>query len=124
MALTFTSPIAIMCYALAAVGFLCLVSSKAGTAEYYPERCIKQNMEQARHIYSGKKSNNPILQLNRYACALAFISSARTLAPNSTSILKLTRVDPTELAGAIQKAARPLLQRASIENDEFKAAFA
>ena len=124
MGFSFVHPLAIMVYATAAVGFLCLVSTKAGTTEYYPERSVKYCMEQARHIYAGKKSQNPILQLNRYACALSFISSARTVAPNSMSILKLTRIDPVELSTAIQKAARPLLHRASIGNDEFKAAFA
>jgi len=122
MAFSFVHPFMISLYAIAAIGFLCLVSSKAGKTEYYPERTVKYCMEQARHIYVGKKSENPILQLNRYACALSLISSARTLAPRS--ILRITRIDPVELSAAIQKAARPLLQRASIANDEFKAAFA
>lgn len=123
MGLNFLHPLAISVYALIIVGFLSMLSTKAGTAEYYPERSIQYTMDQARHIYTGKKSQNPVLQLNRYASALAFIASARTLAPNASTILKHTRIDPTELDAAIQKAARPLLKRAAISNDEFRATF-
>lgn len=123
MALNFLHPLAITVYALIIVGFLCMISTKAGVAEFYPERSIQYAMDQARHIYTGKKSQNPVLQLNRYSSALAFIASARTLAPDTTTILKQTRINPTELDAAIHKAAKPLLKRAAISNDEFRATF-
>ena len=119
----FLHPLAIAAYVVLGVAFLCSVSTTSNTTEYHPDRGIQYCMDQAVHLTRGKPSENSALQLVRLACALAYISSARALAPNSATILKQTREDPTELAVAVQKAAQPLLQRARIPSNEFRAMF-
>ena len=119
----FLHPLAVAAYVVLGVAFLCSVSTTANATEYHPDRGIQYSMDQALHLARGTPSENSALQLVRLSCALAYISSARALAPNSATILKQTRVDPTELAAAVQRAAHPLLKRAQIPGNEFRAMF-
>lgn len=121
--LNFLHPLAIAAYVVIAVAFLCMVSSSADSADYHPDRAIQYCMDQATHLAKGKPADNAALQLVKLACALAYVSSARALAPDSTKILQQTRVDPTELSTAVIKAAQPLLLRAQIPGNEFRAMF-
>jgi|LakMenE18May11ns_1017448.scaffolds.fasta_scaffold9344483_2 hypothetical protein len=124
MNLNFVHPLAICAYVLLAVGFLCAVSTKAQVTDFFPGRSIKYCMNQAMHLHRAAKSPNPALQLVRYSCALAYVSSARALAPDNDTIVRQVHVDPAELAAAIAKDARPLLEQAKIQDSEFRAVFA
>jgi hypothetical protein len=123
MSFNFVHPLAICAYVLLAVGFLCMVSTKAQVTDFYPDRSLKYSMNQALHLFRMKKAASPTLQLARYACALSYISSARALAPDNNTIVRQVHVDPAELAAAIAKEARPLLDQAKIPDGEFRAIF-
>lgn len=117
-------PLALMAYSVAILCFLCLLSSRSTTTAYQPARCIRYCMDQAKHSLQAQQNANPVLQLNRYASALSYVAAARSLAPDNATIVKLTRIDPSELAAAIQRAARPLLKRGGIHADHFQAMIA
>ena len=123
MSFSFLHPLAICAYVLLAVGFLCVVSTKAQVTEFHPDRGLKYSMQQAMHLHRAPKAANPALQLVRYACALSYIASARALAPDNDTILRQVHVDPAELAAAIARDARPLLDQAKIQVGEFRAIF-
>ena len=123
MLFNFVHPLAICAYVLVAVGFLCMVSTKAQVTDFYPDRSLKYCMNQAMHLYKMKKSPNPAMQLMRYSCALAYVSSARALAPDNDTIIRQVHVDPADLAAAIAKDARPLLDHAKIQDAEFRTIF-
>ena len=123
MGFNFVHPLAICMYVLVAVGFLCVVSTKAQVTDFHPDRSLRYSMNQAMHLHNTKTPSNPALQLVRYACALSYISSARALAPDNDTIVRQVHVDPAELAAAIAKEARPRLDQAKIKDGEFRAIF-
>ncbi|MDC0366824.1 hypothetical protein OAM67_00185 [bacterium] len=116
-------PLSIMAYSIILVVFACVVSSRT-KQEYRPMRSVKFCIDQAKHAYYGAKHAHPTVQLLRNVSALTYIAAARTMAPNTNTILKATKTDPSELHNSLVAASKPLLKRAGVSQDMFKAVVA
>ena len=123
MRLNFVHPWAIAVYVWLLVAFLCFISTRA-TADFYPTRATQFCITQAKQAQYGAKHSNPVLQLCRVVSALTYLNAARTLAPDTGTILNATKTDAVELQAALKQSTAPLLRALKLSQDQFRSVIA